>query len=103
MYHAMDRRKFLAFLIMGIAGAGCQASPAARSVSAADDEEARVVPTLTFPRAKPTSVPTPEKASAQVTPVATTFSTLTLPPERIIVPSITLDSKVIPLNTRIDR
>lgn len=103
----MDRRKFLAFLIMGIAGAGCQASPVARSVSTPDVEEPRVVPTVSFPKPKATISPTPVSraamASGLATPVATTYSTLSLPPERIIAPSITLDSKVILLRTQLDR
>lgn len=115
----MTRRKFLSTLLggLGLVAAGCS------SPRAAAQEPPTPYPTasLPFPNqtpARPTVTATPpallpeEQGSAQ-TPAAMAsprptsrplaYLSRPLPPERLIVPSIDLDARVIPLGTRSDQ
>ncbi|MFN0074122.1 MAG: sortase [Chloroflexota bacterium] len=110
----MDRRTFLTLLASGIISVGCQeAKPPARRESTVV-EIPKSSATSAIPKPS-TTLPTPTASVAlestleqsRVIPAPTlqtrTFSTRTLPPERIIVPSIGLDSKIVPLGTTIGK
>jgi LPXTG-site transpeptidase (sortase) family protein len=102
----MDRRSFITLLATGILGVGCQtSSPSVRRL--APEESPRLAPTLAFPKpatVAPTAGPLEQE---RIIPIPTaaprTFSTRTLPPERLIIPAIGVDSKVVPLGTTIGK
>lgn len=113
----MDRRRFLTFLSAGMLGLGCQPAASRPNASAPIAREPTGVPTLAFPRARdvvptPAAEPAPDGISARaseeqsrIIPLPrdrpTAYSTRTIPPERLIIPAIALDAKVVSLGTRI--
>ena len=68
-----------------------------RAAAAADDSEPR-----TFPTKGPAAQETEQPAAVPTIP-ATGFVTRSLPPERLVIPAIGLDARVVPLSTRYDR
>jgi LPXTG-site transpeptidase (sortase) family protein len=65
--------------------------------TAADDSEPMALPT------KEPTVEAPEAPAVVPTIPATGFVTRSLPPERLVIPAIGLDTRVVPLSTRFDR
>jgi len=98
----MDRRAFITLLATGFVGLGCQAAKPSSRRAIADDDTGPPEPTQAIP--KPIATPKP---LGQPAPVPTsdirTFSTRTLPPNQIIIPTINLDSKIVPLGTTVNK
>ncbi|HLI26411.1 MAG TPA: sortase [Chloroflexota bacterium] len=97
-------RLALWLLSIGLAVAGCSL-PVALTVPA--PLAARPAPAA--PAAKDPPIAVPKRPPSTPTPVplvlptpAVPFATKSLPPVRLIIPSIGLDSRVVPISTRID-
>jgi LPXTG-site transpeptidase (sortase) family protein len=92
----MTRRTFLTVLLGGtatLAGLGCQTAPSRPAARRPD-------PT---PTPAPTATPPPKPRPAPPTPQANPYTARTLPPSRLLIPRIELDSRVVQLTTRLDR
>ncbi|MBI3967329.1 MAG: sortase [Chloroflexi bacterium] len=116
----LTRRRFLHLLAAGsvLALAGCSAAPASARTSAAPTPT--VAATLPFPNRRPspptpTSEPVPaarsglsapalgEGVASPVPPRPLAYTYRTLPPERLIIPAIELDTPVVPLGTKYEK
>ena len=118
----MDRRQFLSTFSAALAALGCQASPATRRAPSfvADDEALagsraiRVEPAndaTTIGEAVIEVRPSPTARAlieqSRITPIPrdrpVAYTTRTIPPERLVIPTIGLDAKVVTLDTRLDK
>lgn len=118
----MTRRRLLGGTLLlagGVLGVGCareQSQPAAVARPTATPEPTLEIPRQSPPRPTPTVVPTLvplapatellDPQSRVIPPLAPRPSSLaarTLPPQRLVIPSIALDARIIPIGIRRDK
>lgn len=98
----LSRRTLLLLAASSLAGAAWQASALA-PLAPSRGADANAAPAPPTPTPTPTSPPTPPPPATPWPAPTRPYANRTLPPTRLIIPSIGLDARVVPLDTEYDR